>query len=468
MDIHKKFNNEISTFDNCLQIRRLGSARLATPWPISLDPTETLYVDPLYLSFPRDPIYVQTYPVYRDYYTPRTEHSETSKGSKREWLVLWDDGLKLVRNLVEDSSGDKGEEDGDQRIIKVLKKLGLLSFIRTVFIGQDVEICKQFVLHWSQKKKTTRVNGVQIDVSFGKFMEATGLQCEEDTVISEDADQREEASDHASVQIAMIGADERVKSVMKKKVVSLDDFNGSWLQDLLLLLRNTIWMKSKLSDRRLSAGLLQFVSKGMSGERWPPGKLIHKNFISELARLQSRSSFGENPLLDQPVKVLTTSVGPIICFLYAHAVLTRSLANLDVLPSFAGDKIMKISIEFRQGMTRKISYEGERRVPQKFEDDSCAEQETVSGMPSKLSSLKVTSSSCQLHRPGKRRRVQDSVPASSLPRDSSTIEGWASSTLVSSKVLELECTVARQNSELAQYRLRLFKEGATCCLSCRN
>ncbi|KAL3681876.1 hypothetical protein R1sor_024832 [Riccia sorocarpa] len=372
----------------------------------------------------------------------------------REWLVLWDNGLKSVRKLLDDISGNKGEGNGNQ-IIDALKKIGLLSFIGTVFVWQDLEICKQFVLHWSQKTTTTRVNDVEIDVSFDTFMEATGLQCEEHTVISEDADRRAEASDNASVLMAMM-----VERLTNKSGVSLDDFKGSWLQDLLLLLRNTTWMQSNLEKKHLSPSLLRYVSEALNGKRLRLGKLIHDKFACEIARLHHASPLGEHPK-----NVVTTSVGPVICCLYAHAVLTRSLASLDVLPSFAGkEKVsMKVSIEFRHEETSEIIYKGERRVPQKSEEESCVKEETVSGMPAKLSSRsrQVTSYS-QLHHLAKRRRMQESVPASSLPRDSSTIEGWAA------KVLELECTIARQNSELAQCRLRLFKEGATCCLRCRN
>ncbi|KAL3681875.1 hypothetical protein R1sor_024831 [Riccia sorocarpa] len=358
----------------------------------------------------------------------------------REWLVLGDNGLKSVRKLLEDISGNKGERDGNQ-LIDALKKMGMFSYIRTVFVWQDLEICKQFVLNWSRKRKTTRVNDVEIDVNFGTFMEATGLQCEEHTVISEDADRRAEAPDNSSVLMSMMA-----KRLENKSSVRLDDFKGSWLQDLLLLFRNTIWMQSSLREEYLSPPLLQYVSKALNGKRLSLGKLIHDKFACEIARLQHASSLGE-----QPKNVLMTSAGPVICFLYAHAVLTRSLASLDVLPSVAGEKTMKVSIEFRQEQTRKIIYNGERRVPKKSEDESCVKEGRVSGMPAKLSSREVTSS-CQLHHPAKKRRLQESVPASSLPRDSSTIEGWAA------KVLELKVKIARQSYELAQCRLRLFKE----------
>ncbi|KAL2619960.1 hypothetical protein R1flu_000165 [Riccia fluitans] len=209
---------------------------------------------------------------------------------------------------------------------------------------------------------------------------------------------------------------------------------------------------SKLS--LLAPDVLRFLCDALSLKRFTWSKIIHMKFLGEVVRLHGQSLSGRRSPRGK------TACGPLMCFLYAHAVLTRSLADLDDLLSFTGEKIMKVSVEFPGEKTRKIVYEGQRHVSRKSEEDGF-KQDGSSRMPSAITSLEVATS--QFNHSGKRSRlVEQCVPSISLPKDSLTIEGWAAN------VLELECTIARQNAELAESRLLVFKQGEASCKRCKR
>ncbi|KAL3681884.1 hypothetical protein R1sor_024840 [Riccia sorocarpa] len=336
-------------------------------------------------------------------------------------LVLWNFGLKTVRNLLED--GNKLRNERNQRVLDALRKIGLFNFMRTVFKWQMWEISSQFVLHWNQTEKKTRVDDVEIDASFRTFVKATGLQAEESAFAAEDAKQGDRPCDNASAQKIWERLDH-------KCVVTLEDFKDPWLQDLLLLLSTTIGMKTTFPTR-LAPDLLETVAEALSGKRVRWSKIIHDKFICEVSRLKHGSQSGIKRHPDGSIKVLRTVAGPVMCFLYAHANHTRALAELDGLLPSPREKSVKVSADF-QGEP------GENVVP-KPEDAEGQEgkQDGISKMPFRLASQEVVTSHFA-STPKKSKLTDHGLPSVTLPASSSPTSSSITLPLIGLKKVKVE------------------------------
>ncbi|KAL3681873.1 hypothetical protein R1sor_024829 [Riccia sorocarpa] len=367
------------------------------------------------------------------------KESEFVSSSSTEWLILSERGLDLVSTQVKD-----GSKKTNERVKDALAMIGLLNYIWRIYTWQQQEICCDFVLHWNETEKKTVVNGLEIDVSGETFVKVTGLETEEN---SGDADQEDLFSEYVSLRSLQRM---REGNNYESTGVLLTKFREPWLRDLLTLLSVTVGMECN-NLNRAAPHVIQLVFESVSDNQFRRNQMIHYNFTYEVSRMQSMwESSQRRPIREE------TAAGPVMCFLYAHAILTRSLASVDGLLWFAGEKTMRIAIEFPGGKTKKITFEGERRVPSKSViksvglEEECLMEEASAG----LTSLEVTSR--ELAHPAKRNRLlEQCLPSRCLPTDLLTLEGWAA------KVLELECTIARQNAELAENRLRLFTQGTS-------
>ncbi|KAL2619962.1 hypothetical protein R1flu_000167 [Riccia fluitans] len=348
-------------------------------------------------------------------------------------LVLWNFGLKTVRNLMEDGKTLRNERG--QRVLDALSKIGLFNFMRQVFKWQMWEVSSQFVLHWNQTEKKTRVDDVEIDASFRTFVKATGLQAEESAMAAEDENHSERPCDNTSAQKIW-------KRLDNKCVVTLEDFTDPWLQDLLLLLSTTIGMKTTFPTR-LAPDLLETVAEALSGKRVRWSKIIHDKFICEVSRLKHGSMTGVKRHPDGTVKVLRTVAGPVMCFLYAHANHTRALAELDGLLPSPREKSVKVPIEF-QGEPGECAPKTEEAE----DHEGGSRQDAVSRLLSGLISQEVVTN--QLGPPPKKSKLPDhSLPLVTVPTSSSPPSSSITLSRIGLKTVKVEPDIPLPGEERA-------------------